>query len=138
MELSWKLRPASSSLEDKFVDCVSQFASIDPVTRIRLHWRVDGGEEVTKSWPCDDNHGVTGFDLPPGTADLWVSPDCPDGPAAANTYIAPAVLQRTVTVGETISLGAVELVVFTSYCSTDQPCICFNPAPLAPREDALR
>src|SRR4051794_6341000 len=38
VELSWKLRPASSSLEDKFVDCNSGHDGTGPVARIRLHW----------------------------------------------------------------------------------------------------
>jgi hypothetical protein len=125
VELSWKLRPASSPLTDKFVDCDSGYSGTGPVTRIRLHWQMqDGtGREGAASWRCDDNAGVTGFDLPAGNALLWVTPDCADGPADPATYIAPAPQLRTVILGDTVSLGAVELVLQVASCGA-QPCIC--------------
>jgi hypothetical protein len=132
VELSWKLRPASSRLSEKFVDCDpgSDEPGRGPVTQIRLHWQVPVGDtlvEGSESWTCQDNHGATGFDLPEGTADLQITPECGKGSnvteAVANTYIAPATLQRAVTLGDTVSLGAVELVVAVSDCDT-QPCIC--------------
>ncbi len=122
VELSWKLRPASSDLPDKFVDCASGLAGTNPVTRVRLHWEVDG-QPGSESWRCDDNHGVTGFDLPEGTALLWIAPECAAGPASTLTYTAPAPERRRVISGDTVSLGAVELVLRVSYCG-DQPCIC--------------
>jgi hypothetical protein len=133
VELSWKLRPASSALSAKFVDCDpgSDEQGRGPVTLILLHWRVPVGggtvAEGSESWRCQDNHGATGFELPEGTADLSVTPECGTGgnvmDAAPNTYITPAIVQRAVTRGDTVSLGAVELVVSVSDCST-QPCIC--------------
>jgi hypothetical protein len=133
VELSWKLRPASSSLNDKFVDCDSRPAF--PVTKIRLHWEVDTGDgeagsDGSAAWLCEFNHGVTGFDLAEGTAKLWVTPECKDGPASPDTYIAPAVVLRSVAPGDTVSLGAVELVVAVSSCQDPGapgdgvPCIC--------------
>lgn len=130
VELSWKLRPTSSALEDKFVNCNSGKAGTGPVTAIRLDWIVDvlvdgqveqqiDGEE----WPCDDSHGVTGFILPEGSALFAVSPVCESGPAAQAAFIAPAVEQRRVIVGDTVNLGAVSLVVQVSDCDV-QPCIC--------------
>jgi hypothetical protein len=123
VELSWKLRPASSSLPNKFVDCASDQPRTGAVTLIRLHWKVDDRDEVSQTWSCGDSHAVTGFDLPAGTAQLWVTPDCVDGPAAPDTYISPAIVERAVVRGETVSLGAVELVVVVSYCDR-QACIC--------------
>ncbi len=131
MELSWKLRPSSSSEPDKFVDCDSGKPGTNPVTKIRLAWSVrmeDGREQAgTDEWPCDDSHGVTGFDLPPGEALLAVKPVCGQEPnefdALPASYIAPAAEQRRVTKGDTVSLGAVELVVVVDYCA-DQSCIC--------------
>jgi hypothetical protein len=137
VELSWKLRPASSSLEDKFVDCDSGRDGTGPVTAIRLHWQVENdstdpaGKEGSQAWSCDDNHGVTGFALAEGTANLWVTPECAAGTAASNTYIAPAIVQRSVIRGDTVSLGAVELVVSVTSCAT-APCICGAEIPAAP------
>jgi hypothetical protein len=150
VELSWKLRPASSSFSDKFVDCNSEQPGAGVVTAIRLHWHVDqpdgGASDCSQAWSCDDNHGVTGFDLPEGTAGLWVTPECgpvqksvecgpmQGQPAMPGTYIAPAPVQRKVLRGDTVSLGAVELVVTVSDCRfaqepsgaglPTQPCIC--------------
>jgi len=138
VELSWKLRPASSSLDDKFVDCDSGRDGTGPVTRIRLHWEVENesadpaGKVGSRAWDCAFNHAVTGFDLAEGVANLWVTPECASGPASADTYVAPALVQRNVIRGDTISLGAIELVVAVSYCQPANPdgvpCIC-APAP---------
>jgi hypothetical protein len=80
VELSWKLRPASSSLEDKFVGCKPQQPGTNPVTHIRLEWEVIDQARVTHTgadeWECTDNHGVTGFALPEGQALLTVKPWC--------------------------------------------------------------
>jgi len=122
VELSWKLRPASSSLQDKFVDCDSGKAGTGPVTAIRLDWTVEQQADH-EQWPCGDSHGVTGFVLPAGAALFSVSPVCESGPAIPSSYIAPAVEQRTVIVGDTVSLGAVELVVQVTDCAI-QDCIC--------------
>jgi hypothetical protein len=131
VELSWKLRPASSASEDKFVDCDSGKEFTREVRDMVLHWRVNG-EEDKKSWRCDFNHGVTGFDLSEGTAQLWVTPACEDRDADVATYIAPAIVERTVVRGQTVSLGAVEVVVAVSDCRNPdgaaqddkRPCIC--------------
>ena len=140
VELSWKLRPVSSELPDKFVSCSfrseqrcddGSIASPSPISKMRLDWSVTTNDNQivtgTDEWPCDDSHGVTGFDLPPGTALLSVKPICgrapAEFPALAGSYITPAAEQRRVTLGDTVSLGAVELVVEVSYCC-DQSCIC--------------
>ena len=47
--------------------------------------------------------------------------------ALTTTYIAPAPEQRAVIVGNTVSLGAVELIVEMSSCGDrpgEQACIC--------------
>lgn len=126
VELSWKLRPASSSLEDKFVGCNPGRAETNRVTDIRLDWEVRdqaGVRAGSEDWPCTDNHGATGFELPEGDALLRVTPLCAGGPADPTSYIAPAAEQRRVIVGDTVSLGAVELVVIVTDC-TAQRCIC--------------
>jgi hypothetical protein len=128
VELSWKLRPASGSTTI-FVDCDSMIMGTNPVTRIRLDWQV-GEETGFDTWACTDYHGVTHFDLPKGTALLSVRPECANGDALTSTYIAPAPEQRAVIVGNTISLGAVVLIVqigddnLGDNRCTEQPCIC--------------
>ncbi len=130
MELSWKLRPASSALEDKFVNCRSNEAGTGVVTAIRLDWTVDvlvdGAVEQqvdSEQWPCGDSHGVTGFVLPEGSGLFSIVPLCDFGVAPAGSFVAPAVEQRRVIVGDTVSLGALELIVQVSNCDV-QPCIC--------------
>jgi len=124
VELSWKLRPASSAMPDKFVECASGLDGTNPVERIRLSWDVEGTErDGSTSWRCDDNHGVTGFDLPEGPALLSIAPECAEGPASPAAYTAPPPEMRRVISGDTVSLGAVELILRVSYCG-EQPCIC--------------
>ena len=122
VELSWTLRPASSSDPDKFVDCESLKVGTGAVTRIRLDWTNDADSDH-EEWSCGDSHGVTGFSLLPGATLFSVSPVCAGKYADPKSYIAPAIEERDVKVGDTVSLGAIELVVNVSYCG-DQPCIC--------------
>ena len=118
-------------MPDKFVACASGEPGTGVVGQIRLEWNVqtDDGRVVTGTdeWPCDDSHGVTGFDLPAGVALLSVKPICAaeslEFPAMQGSYIAPAAEQRRVSLGDTVSLGAVELVVVVSDCA-NQFCIC--------------
>lgn len=138
VELSWKLRPNASELDTQFVNCErsgDEPAGRRPVTWIQLNWLVSGehvapGEGSGQdAFHCDDNHGVTGFALPVGTASLWITPTCGDqpyvNPAAPTTFIAPAPVIREVKAGQTISLNAVELVITVfPTCTADQPCIC--------------
>jgi hypothetical protein len=121
VELSWKLRAASGSTTG-FVDCTSGLPGTGPVTQVRLDWQV-GDTSAFATWPCGDYHGVTGFELPAGQALLSVSPVCAGGAAASETYTAPAAEQRAVIVGNTVSLGAIELVLEVTSCDL-QPCIC--------------
>jgi len=121
VELSWKLRAATGS-DVTFLDCAVGVEGAGRVTHIRLDWDVDGVADF-RQWRCEDDHGVTGFELPEGRALLRVRPVCGDREAAAGTYIAPAPEQRTVIAGNTVSLGGVELLLEVSSCNV-QPCIC--------------
>jgi hypothetical protein len=132
VELSWKLRTASGA-DQSFVDCDATgkltdpngnlFEGTGPLTDIRLQWQV-GDRSGSADFPCFDNHGVTTFEVPSGQAQLSVEPICAnDVPASMQTFIAPAPDQRTVIVGDTVSLGAVEIVVQVSSCNL-QACIC--------------
>jgi len=128
VELSWKLRAVTGS-DNTFLDCAITLAPTQQrvqVSRIQLDWDVDG-DVGSRSWRCDDDHGVTGFELPEGQALLRVSPVCTNGGVAlASTYRAPAPEQRNVIVGNTISLGGVELLVEVSSCGQppEHHCIC--------------
>jgi len=125
VELSWKLRAATGS-ERTFLDCAIRLEPTNQdveIARIQLDWDV-GGDLGSRSWDCDDIHGVTGFELPAGQALLSVSPICANGGVAvASTFSAPAPEQRNVIVGNTINLGGVELLLEVSSCDL-QPCIC--------------
>lgn len=126
VELSWRLRPESGQTPnnpcDPFVCCDSLQPGTNPVDRIVLSWVVDG-EGSSASWDCSSGNGVTRFDVPPGDALLSIAPVCKDHDADPSTYIAPAAEERTITIGNTVSLGAVEVLLRISSCDV-QPCIC--------------
>lgn len=125
VELSWKLR-AETGAENTFLDCLIRLQPTNQmveVAKIQLEWDVEG-EAGTRSWPCDDDHGVTKFELPEGSALLHVSPICANNRVAdENTFKAPAPEQRNVIEGNTVSLGGVELLLEVSSCDL-QACIC--------------
>lgn len=124
VELSWQLRPASGTpTTQPFIECTSGLPGTGPVTGVLLTWDVEG-TPGSVTFDCIPKHGVTRFVVPPGNALLSIRPVCASGPAAPDTYIAPAPVQRTVNVGDTVSLGAVELVLQVTGCSPTQPCIC--------------
>lgn len=124
VELSWQLRPASGTpTTQPSIDCTSGLPGTGPVTGVMLSWS-DDSKPGSVTFDCAPKHGVTRFILPPGDALLSVSPVCANGPASPDTYIAPAPVQRTVNVGDTVSLGAVEIVLQVNGCSPTQPCIC--------------
>jgi hypothetical protein len=133
VELSWSLRPVPGAGTTQFTACHpdNRDAGWD-IASIRLSWTLADGScpapACSQAWSCDDNHGATAFDVPRGIANLLVSPECSNGALPApDTYIAPAIVQRNVIRGETVSLGAVELVVAISNC-LQQPCICGTPS----------
>jgi hypothetical protein len=123
VELSWRLKPNSGAgTSQPFIDCDSKLEGTGPVTGIRLDWESDRGSAF-EVFDCDAGHGITRFEVPPGIALLTVSPVCASGPADTTTYTAPAPDERAVTVGNTVSLGAVELILTVSSCD-QQRCIC--------------
>jgi len=81
------------------------------VAEVRLWWEVErtsdeGGTTLRFDvFPCNDERGVTGFDLPAGTASLWLSPVC-EGEVVPmdGTYRSPAPIVRTITEGDVITL----------------------------------
>ncbi len=125
VELSWRLRPEPGTIIENpspFLDCDPMQPSTNPIGQIRLTWDVDGATDST-SFPCANGNGVTRFEVPPGDALLTVTPVCVGHDADPTTYVTPAAVQRTVKVGDTVSLGAVELLLRVSSCDL-QPCIC--------------
>ena len=100
------------------------------VSRVQLWWRIerdDGAITVrNESFPCKDERGVTGFDLPPGPAELWLEPVCADGVAPLEgTYEGPTPIVRTITQGEVITLDTQLLqVTSTRDCAPEDHCTC--------------
>lgn len=122
VELSWRLRSASGAPAD-LLDCTSTVEGITfAIQSIRLDWEVASVSGFA-TFDCSLLHGVTGFDLPQGQALLAVKPICANAVTDTKSYIAPAPELRQVTVGNTISLGAVVIVLQVAKC-TLQPCIC--------------
>ena len=117
VELSWDLETVTGS---PVHDCLHDSASgTDRITTMRLWWQVNLTRD-SHEFDCRDNHGVTGFDVPPGQALLWVEPQCAPGtPVCPQDYIAPAPLERTITLGDVVELHAVEIEVNAGLvCST--------------------
>lgn len=121
IEASWYLRDvggAQTSCADAHVGTV------------RLWWEVertvDGSVNRTRrydAWTCGDTRGVTGFDLPPGPASLWLEPVCDSGNAPAEgTYRTPSPIVRTITEGEVITLVTQLVEVRAADCGT--ACTC--------------
>lgn len=113
VELSWRLRDQKGEL----LQC-----NAGRVTEIVLSWEVDGVAD-SEAWPCDDNHAITRFVVPEGSAKLIVTPNCASGPAAPAAYTGPAPLVREIKQGEVVLLGAVVLVIQIE-ATTNQPAIC--------------
>lgn len=115
VELSWALR---STNDRDISDCDG-----GKVGSIRLWW--DTGTTMRdKDFACRDNHGVTAFDLPVGQVALWVTPVCADGTEPdVRTFETPPPIERQVSVGQTIELDAVLLVLQVDDCD-QKPCAC--------------
>ncbi len=116
-EFTWSLRTFSGDPVDSCAD-----AKVD---KVRLCWNaVDSG--VTgcrpgnfRDFPCQDQTGVTLFEIEPGRTAFFAEPICADGqPARAGTYQTPSEIVRTVRDGEVVSLESLLIVV------TDHPDFC--------------
>jgi hypothetical protein len=113
IEFSWRLRSQDGAL----LRCDQS-----NVSAVRLTWQV-GGLIGTESWPCDDSHALTKFDVLPGAAEIAISADCESGPADPNSYASPGTIVRTVTTGRVVELGAVVLVLQLDDCN-NRKCTC--------------
>jgi hypothetical protein len=127
--LSWALR---STRDVGIDDCAGGV-----IGRIRLWWDTGSSARFT-AFPCEENHGVTAFDLPVGRVSLWVEPECISGHEAdSEDYVTPPPIVRTVTVGEAVTLDAVLLVVKIDDCTAvscvcGRPCACAQPPAAGP------
>jgi hypothetical protein len=107
-----------STLDRDISDCAD-----GRIARIRLWWETDTDRRWV-AFPCEDNHGVTAFDLPTGEVALSITPECRDGlNAQATTYAAPPPLVRDVAIGQAVTLDALLLVVQVDDCGL-QDCVC--------------
>jgi hypothetical protein len=133
VELSWTLRDS----DGKQNDC--QSARID---QIRICWspladdastsgtlscqvaREDGGiERLYRAFDCEQNRGVTRFEVPPGPNALFVSPLCVGAQEPTGPFNVPAPIVRTVVKGEVVTLDQILIVASNHQCVADQ-CTC--------------
>lgn len=124
VELSWSLR----SFDGERVDsCAS--ARVDEV---RVCWESveddasTGICEGSEFFPCGEENGVSGFEIPPGRAAFWIEPICVDGsPAEVGSYQVPPPIVRTVEDGKIVTLNSLLIVVtpFGTSCP-DEGCTC--------------
>jgi hypothetical protein len=114
VEVSWVFRTDRGDRRD----C----GQID-VGQVELRWGSASADRV--AFPCRDERGVTGFDLPVGPRSLYLRPICADGsPAADGSYRAPAPIVRTITDGDVITLDTQLIEVRVTGCGEATPCIC--------------
>lgn len=118
IELSWTLR---SFTGEPISDPACASAQID---NIRVWWRSpETGEMRFRAFPCTENRGVTGFQVPAGANSIWVTPECAGGiEALPGTFDAPAPLLRTVEDGAVVTLNTVLLVVSDRTLADDTQC----------------
>lgn len=118
IELSWSLVTTAGEP----VSCADA-----GVAEMQLNWNIENdgvGFTRFQTFPCDPPHAATRFDIPTGTASMWVVPICKGGaPADSASYQAPAPISRVVIEGEVVTLNALLVVVRTD-CSGAEPCIC--------------
>jgi hypothetical protein len=113
--LSWALR---STYDRDISDCAG-----GRIGQIQLRWDT-GASTRRREFPCDDNHGVTAFDLPTGSVALSISPVCADGtPAETSTFVAPPPIVRDIAIGQAVTLDALLLVVQVDDCGA-HTCVC--------------
>jgi hypothetical protein len=100
VELSWHLQTFDGGP-----------ASCGAIESVTLWWQVET-DRGSIAFACSAFHGATSFDVPAGSALLWVEPQCPGGtPVKASAFIAPAPIERTISVGDVVELHAVVIEV---------------------------
>lgn len=121
-ELTWSVRTFAGDPVDACSD--------SQISHIRLCWNAaDSGVRGCRpgqfrDFDCEDQTGVTRFEIPPGDTRLYVEPICEDGLAAApGTYQTPADIIRNVREGEVVTLDSL-LIVVTDPKRCDTECTC--------------
>jgi len=86
--------------------------------------REDGGiDRLYRAFDCEQNRGVTRFEVPPGPNALFVSPLCAGGQEPTGPLSVPAPIVRTVVRGEVVTLDQILIVASNEDCTGDQ-CTC--------------
>tara|TARA_R110002096_G_scaffold16898_14_gene58212 strand:+ start:53192 stop:53698 length:507 start_codon:yes stop_codon:yes gene_type:complete len=122
-ELSWSIRTFDG---DPVNTCASAL-----VDKIRLCWNaLDSGATGCRpgnfrEFKCEDQTGVTLFEIEPGRTAFFAEPICADGqPATVGTYQSPPEIVRTVRDGEVVSLESLLIVVTDHPSSCGVECTC--------------
>lgn len=111
VELSWSLRSFDGEPVDSCADA--------RIERVRICWQsvADGAVagaacEASQSFPCEEENGVSGFEIAPGATAFFAEPICVDGePAATGTYQVPPPIVRSVEEGKIVTLNSLLIVV---------------------------
>lgn len=126
-ELSWTLR----DFEGKPISGDDPACTITNIGEVRLNWKAatsDGDDELiaddSEEFPCIDNRGVTGFDIPPGRQMLWIEPICREEMAIIGKYEVPPPIVRTVEEGTVITLDALLIVADPDCTCPSSPTSC--------------
>lgn len=121
-ELTWSVRTFAGDPIDSCSD--------SQISHIRLCWTAANGgvrgcrPGQFRDFKCEDQTGVTRFEIPPGDTRLFVEPICEDGLAASpSTYQTPADIIRNVREGEVVTLDAL-LIVVTDPKTCETNCTC--------------
>jgi hypothetical protein len=131
VELSWALR----DFDGQPNDCQSS-----RIEQVRICWspvgdggaasldcqvaREDGGiDRRYRAFDCEQNRGVTRFEVAPGSTALFVSPLCSGATEPSGRLELPAPIVRTVVEGEVVTLDQILIVASNEDCAGDQ-CTC--------------
>ncbi|MCP4443945.1 MAG: hypothetical protein GY811_01185 [Myxococcales bacterium] len=122
-ELTWSLRTFGGGPVESCADA--------KVSKVRLCWNaVDSG--VTgcrpgsfRDFDCQDQTGVTLFEIEPGRTAFFVEPICEDAqPARVGTYQVPPKIVRMVREGEVVSLESLLITITDQPENCGQECTC--------------
>jgi hypothetical protein len=111
VELSWSLRSFDGEPVDSCTDA--------RIERVRICWQsvADGASttgacDASQAFPCEEENGVSGFEIAPGATAFWAEPICVDGePADPDTYQVPPPIVRSVEEGQIVTLNSLLIVV---------------------------